>query len=75
MSERINKEESVPAFYKGVHRHSFRSGERGEIIGVRMFITKYGMRPCFMVLYYDGVVDYSPIEDIGNYVIEGPNPR
>jgi hypothetical protein len=66
---------SSPAFYKGARRYSFRPHERSEIIGVRMVTDRYGVtRPCFVHLYPDGMLDYSPIEDVGNYEIEGPIP-
>jgi len=63
---------STPAFYKGTHRYSFRNGERAEIIGVRIVITQYGSRPCFMVLYPDGFIDYTLISEADTYIIEGP---
>ena len=61
--------ESVPAFYEGVHPDSFRSGERAEIIGVRMVRVHHSFRPCFMLLYEGGIIDYVPIEDNENYVL------
>jgi hypothetical protein len=63
--------QSQTAYYKGNHRYSFRGGEAAEIIGVRMVATKYGERACFMLLYYDGFIDYAPLEDIRNYIIDG----
>ena len=63
-----------PAYYTGVHPYSFRSGEYAEIIGIRMFNHRYGWRPYFMLLYHDGTIDYSPIEDTNNYVLSlGPD--
>lgn len=61
--------ESFPAFYVGVHPYSFRSGEHAEIIGVRMVRTKHSFRACFMLLYADGMIDYSAIEDEKNYIL------
>lgn len=56
------------AYYRGTHPYSFRTGERAEIIGVRL-VNK---RPCFLVLYPDGVTDLCLIfEDRDNYLLEG----
>lgn len=69
MTEDVPLLRSTSAFYKGRHRYSFRGGERSEIIGVRMVDTKFGKKPCFMLLYSDGFVDYAPLEDIHSYEI------
>jgi hypothetical protein len=63
--------QSTRVKYKGNHRYSFRGGEEAEVIGVRMVHTRYGSRPCFMLLYWDGMIDYSPIEDTKNYTLIG----
>lgn len=64
---------SKPAYYHGHPRYGFRGDSPAEIIGVRMAVTKYGQRACFMICYPDGYIDYCPIEDIKSYEIKG-NP-
>lgn len=58
------------AFLVGTHRNSFRFGEYSEIIGV-VFITPEGHKPraCYHVRFNDGVEDFTPISDSGNYEI------
>lgn len=65
---------SRPAMYRGGRPYSFRSGESAEIIGVRMVERAAGFvpahfRPCFVLLYSDGMIDFSPIESTGDYVL------
>ena len=57
------------AYFKGTHIHSFRQGERSEILGVKIVTPDdpCKTRPCFHVKYEDGVEDYVPIADWNNY--------
>lgn len=54
-----------PVKYKGTHPYIYRSGEEAEIIGVRMVISKSGAaRPCWMLLYPDGMIDYTAVGEV-----------
>jgi len=67
------------AYYTGTHPYSFRSGESGVILGIKI-VSPAGAtstspnrpsRPCFHVCYPDGVEDYSPISETEHYQITG----
>ncbi len=55
-------------YYAGTSPHSFRPGQRAEILGV-FYVTPPGCQPraCFALRYADGVQDFSPIHDADNY--------
>lgn len=57
------------AKYIGTHHYSYKSGEEGEIIGVKFVkpTDTDNYRPCFVVLFDDGEIDFCPIHDDGNY--------
>jgi len=52
-------------YYKGTSPYSFKSGEWGQVIG-----TAYTGRWCFVIQYTDGTMDYTPIIDTENYILE-----
>ena len=52
-------------YYKGTHPYGFRYGKWGLVIG-----TVYTGRWCFVIQYIDGVIDYTPIVDTNNYILE-----
>lgn len=56
----------VDAGYTGTHKYSFRCSEKGRITGVKMVQPDGAgkFRPCFEVVYADGVVDYSPVYEL-----------
>lgn len=58
-----------PAFYIGVHNHSFRRGKPARILKVEAVEVGGEWRPCFKVKYPDGMVDWSPLSDRQNYVV------
>ena len=63
---------SKPAFIRGINVYSFRRYEWAELIGVRIVTPgDHEPRPCYMVLYEDGFIDYLPITDHECYEIDG----
>ena len=62
--------ESTNLYYIGTHPYSFRSGEPAEIIAVGLYESGEGKKvPCFHVKFADGIEDWSPISDFGNYKV------
>lgn len=68
------------AYIVGVHRHAFKAGEPGEIIGTQFvrpmgndpFGYPYPWRLAYVVVYDDGAKDFVPFVDVqvyGNYEI------
>ncbi len=60
------------AYYTGTHRHSFRTGQPAEILGVVW--TGPENRParaCFHIRYPDGAEDFCAISDTSNYTLQG----
>lgn len=56
----------APTHIKGVHPHTFKCGEWGEIIHI---VERWG-RPCFKVRYSDGQRDSIPLCDLDNYELK-----
>lgn len=56
---------------RGIHAYSFRTGVWAQVLGTVWLTPEYDLegRPCFVVMYPDGVVDYIPIEDERHYQI------
>ena len=56
------------AFLIGQHLHSFRVGERSEIIGVKIIQPDSILedRLCFEVLFDDGAIDFIPVSSYNN---------
>jgi len=55
---------------RGTHQYSFRAGEWGEIIAVKISQPeKLEPRVVFVVLYDDGMADTIPLSDSENYEI------
>jgi hypothetical protein len=64
------------AYLVGIHRYSYRSGEPAKIIGVVMYTPgssgdsdDYIERPCYHIIFPDGVEEYTPVSDLLNYAI------
>lgn len=55
-------------FYSGKSVHSFRSGERADVLGIVRAVGKYD-HLCWHVRYADGVEDYVPIIDYACQVV------
>ncbi len=66
-----------PAFYVGIHHHSFRPGKPAEIIGVEFVLPEKELvwRACFKVRYPDGFEDLCPIDDLTAYKLLPKNPE
>lgn len=67
------EEQSLPmetkkTFFTGTSAMSFRRGEKAEVVGV-FYVTPKGADPraCFALRYADGVKDFHPVSDTGNY--------
>lgn len=58
-----------PAFIRGTHHYSFRSGEWAKIVGVVVVSNGGTPRPAFAVEYIDGVQDFIVVSDDRNYEI------
>jgi len=60
------------AYYVGTHPYNYRCGEPAKIIGMAM-VTPEGLpeRPCYVVMWDDGIVDYKPIHVPEGYIITG----
>ncbi len=59
---------SEDLYYIGTHKDSFRSGEAGRVIAMRMLTPDGGTpRPCFLVQYADYYSDYCAVADTANY--------
>lgn len=56
-------------FYVGEHQYTFRYGQRAEVIGIVLIESniEVAKRPCFHLLWPDGVEDYVPISDAKSY--------
>ncbi len=56
-----------PIYYVGLHHYVFRPNQPAEVIGVVSCVPDGTIikRPCFVVRYPDGLVDYNPIADNG----------
>ncbi len=65
------------AYLVGIHRYSYRAGEPAKIIGMIMhtpFQTVYKdeisiLRPCYHIIFPDGVEEYIPVADFLNFAI------
>jgi hypothetical protein len=57
------------AFYVGTNDFSYKPGEKGEIIGLKWVRPESDLpwRLCYIVLFADGAVDLSPVNDTENY--------
>jgi hypothetical protein len=64
------------AYYTGIHRYSFRAGQKARIISVLLCLPldsrgfpSGDWRPCFKVEWPDVVVDYVPVSETHSYRI------
>lgn len=68
----MNKPLTQKAYIVGVHRHAFRAGEVGEIIGIEHVKPDgYDWRLAIKVEYFDGFIDHVSYSDVtaGNFEI------
>ncbi len=64
------------AYIVGIHRYTYRAGEPAKIIGAVMYTPgstgdsdDYVARPCYHIIFPDGVEEYAPVSDLLHYAI------